>query len=253
MMNELPIVKYNDILVVTSNQVAEMYGTNSKVVANGFNRNKRKFTEGKHYFKLTGEELNHFRNSQICVRQNDDNKICSPRIEEHKNLQSDKDGLQISNKARVLYLWTNRGALLLAKIIDTDIAWEAYERLVDFYFDRKEENTLQQITDFPEYRKPIYQTSSTPVPKNPSWYYRNRRRMQDLAVKAKCSNSTVYHCVLKRLSEEYDLDAAKEIYVKELGQPPQYALDIVSYFPELAKLADKYLDWLEELPRKKSE
>ncbi|MCM1507394.1 MAG: hypothetical protein NC177_09715 [Ruminococcus flavefaciens] len=39
-----------------------------------------------------------------------------------------------SSKIRVLYLWTERGALLHAKSINTDKAWEVYEFLVDNYF-----------------------------------------------------------------------------------------------------------------------
>ena len=215
-MNDLPEVKYNNVLVVTSSQVAKMYGTTNQIVSKDFNRNKSKFTYGKHYFKLTGEELKKFRGTQFCGRQND---YC-------KNLCSSNSPLQISNKTRVLYLWTNRGALLLAKIIDTDIAWEAYERLVDFYFEKKDEATpLAQIPDIHSYAKPVFQTSSTKVPRNASWYERNRRRMNYLAQRSQRQTKDVYHHILKRLGEEFDLDAAKEIYTREKGYPPKYAMD----------------------------
>lgn len=59
--------------------------------------------------------------------------------------------------------------------------------------------------------------------------------------------STLYHHILLRIEEEFDLQVANEIYREELGQPPKYALDIVSYFPELARMADDYLDRLESL------
>lgn len=158
--------------------------------------------------------------------------------------------MQISNKTRVLYLWTNKGALLLAKSINTDIAWKAYERLVDFYFEVKEEFN-PPIEKFPEEQPRItYQTSSTPVPKNPSWQARNRRRINALCEKANTSVSSLYHHVLLRLGEEYDLNAANRIYEEELGHVPKYAMDIVSYFPELARMADAYLDKLEEVTEK---
>ncbi len=112
-MFENQIVEYSGIRVVTTKQIATAYKTDSKQVSQGFNRNKGKFVEGKHYFVLRGKELKSF-------------------------LQSALSRLQISNKTRTLYLWTDRGALLMAKIIDTDTAWEAYERLVDFYFRAKE-------------------------------------------------------------------------------------------------------------------
>ena len=59
--------------------------------------------------------------------------------------------------------------------------------------------------------------------------------------------SYLYHHILVRLGEEFNLDAANEIYRKELGHLPKYALDIVSYFPELGRLADEYLDMVEKL------
>lgn len=240
-MNDLPEVKYNNVLVVTSSQVAKMYGTTNQIVSKDFNRNKSKFTYGKHYFKLTGEELKKFRGTQFCGRQND---YC-------KNLCSSNSPLQISNKTRVLYLWTNRGALLLAKIIDTDIAWEAYERLVDFYFEKKDEVTpLAQIPDIHSYAKPVFQTSSTKVPRNASWYERNRRRMNYLAQRSQRQTKDVYHHILKRLGEEFDLDAAKEIYTREKGYPPKYAMDVVSYFPELAELAEIHLGIMEKTTEK---
>lgn len=221
MSEELQIVEYEGIRVVTTKQIAEMYGTDSKTVSHNFNRNKERYTEGKHYFLLVGDKLRSF-------RQNGEYSIKAPK----------------------LYLWTQRGALLLAKSINTDIAWKAYERLVDFYFEVKEEFN-PPIEKFPEEHPRItYQTSSTPVPKNPSWQARNRRRINALCEKANTSVSTLYHHVLLRLGEEYDLNAANRIYEEELGHCPKYAMDIVSYFPELARMADAYLDKLEEVTEK---
>lgn len=221
MSEELQIVEYEGVRVVTTKQIAEMYGTDSKTVSHNFNRNKERYTEGKHYFLLVGDKLRSF-------RQNGEYSIKAPK----------------------LYLWTERGALLLAKSINTDIAWKAYERLVDFYFEVKEEFN-PPIEKFPEEQPRItYQTSSTPVPKNPSWQARNRRRINALCEKANTSVSNLYHHVLLRLGEEYDLNAANRIYEEELGRVPKYAMDIVSYFPELARMADAYLDKLEEVTEK---
>lgn len=221
MSEELQIVEYEGIRVVTTKQIAEMYGTDSKTVSHNFNRNKERYTERKHYFLLVGDKLRSF-------RQNGEYSIKAPK----------------------LYLWTERGALLLAKSINTDIAWKAYERLVDFYFEVKEEFN-PPIEKFPEEQPRItYQTSSTPVPKNPSWQARNRRRINALCEKANTSVSNLYHHVLLRLGEEYDLNAANRIYEEELGHVPKYAMDIVSYFPELARMADAYLDKLEEVTEK---
>lgn len=39
----------------------------------------------------------------------------------------------VDGRASHRYLWTEKGALLHAKSLNTDKAWEAYEYLVDFY------------------------------------------------------------------------------------------------------------------------
>ena len=222
-MNDIQIVEYNKIRVVTTKQVAEAYGATPKQVSNNFNANKKRYTEGKHYFVLEGEEKRQF--------------INRPEFQDS------------SIKAKRMYLWTQRGALLLAKSINTDVAWEAYERLVDFYFEKKEEKQISaNIEVFVEEPKKItYNTSSTPVPKNPNWYERNRRRMNALCERSNVSLSYLYHCILKRIGEEYDIDAANRIYEKEKGYHPKYQMDIVSYFPELGILADEFLEKIEKL------
>ena len=46
--------------------------------------------------------------------------------------------------AKSLYLWTEKGALLHAKSLNTDKAWEVYDYLVDFYFRVKEEPVVKE-------------------------------------------------------------------------------------------------------------
>lgn len=227
-MNDFPIIKYKNALVITSDQVANMYGTTKRVVSNDFNRNKNKFTEGKHYFKLTGEELKQFRDIQ--------------------NLQSSQRGLQISGKTRTIYLWTNRGALLLAKIIDTDIAWTAYEKLVDFYFDKKDdeqvsENQLSGSMEIPEHRIPV-RTATTPVPLQTNFYEIYKRKMENLAVKTGVSVSFVYHKIYEYVNETYDIKEAEKMYIKEVGRPPKFTMDLFTYFPEMGKVAGDHIQWL---------
>lgn len=227
-MNDFPIIKYKNALVITSDQVATMYGTTKRVVSNDFNRNKNKFTEGKHYFKLTGDELKQFRDMQ--------------------NLQSSQRGLQISGKTRTIYLWTNRGALLLAKIIDTDIAWTAYEKLVDFYFDKKDdeqssENQLSDSVEIPEHRIPV-RTATTPVPLQTNFYEKYKRKMENLAYKTKFSVSFVYHKVYEYVNETYDIKEAEKLYTEEVGRPPKFTMDLFTYFPEMGKVAGDHIQWL---------
>ena len=110
-MNNLTVTEYKDIRVLTTQQIAEAYGTDSKAITNNFNRNKDRYIEGKHYICLTGDDLREFR----AKNQND-----------------------VLPNANRFYLWTKKGAFLHAKSLNTDVAWEVYDRLVDNYFDKQD-------------------------------------------------------------------------------------------------------------------
>ena len=111
----LQVVETNNQRVLTTAQIAEQYGTDSKVISNNFNRNKTRYIEGKHYYCLTGEVKRDFLNRH--------------QIE---------DGSRATN----FYLWTEKGALLHAKSLNTDQAWQAYEVLVDTYFSVREQAAM---------------------------------------------------------------------------------------------------------------
>lgn len=109
---DLQIVEYRGQRVVTTEQMAAGYGATEQMITNNFNRNKSRFVEGKHYFKLSGGEVEILRNS-FC-------------------------GVQISPKARTLTLWTERGAANHAKILETDQSWDFYNEMAEYYFTRRE-------------------------------------------------------------------------------------------------------------------
>jgi len=107
-MNDLVPIEFNNQRIITTKLLAEQYGTDEKVISQNFIRNICRFKEGKHYFKLQGQELKDFK----AILQNDESlKFVS-----------------------VLYLWTDRGAARHAKILDTDEAWDVYEELEETYF-----------------------------------------------------------------------------------------------------------------------
>lgn len=108
-MNELQITEYKNIRVLTTQQIADAYGTDGKVISNNFNRNRDRYEEGKHFVCLEGDALKEFKT----------------------NHQFDE-----SSKINRLYLWTEKGAFLHAKSLNTDTAWEVYDRLVDNYFQK---------------------------------------------------------------------------------------------------------------------
>ncbi len=64
--------------------------------------------------------------------------------EELKNLRLTISQLQISPKTRSLILWTERGAARHAKMLETDQAWEVFEKLEDSYFSQKQPPATQK-------------------------------------------------------------------------------------------------------------
>jgi hypothetical protein len=60
---DLQIIEYRGQRVVTTEQLAAGYGATEQMITNNFNRNKSRFVEGKHYFKLSGGDVEILRNS----------------------------------------------------------------------------------------------------------------------------------------------------------------------------------------------
>ncbi|WFB57513.1 ORF6N domain-containing protein [Paenibacillus sp. BR1-192] len=112
-MNQLPIVDYSGQRVLMTSQLAQSYGTDERRISENYNRNKERYKVGKHFFFVHGDELKSF-------------KEAYPQIAENLKF------------APSLILWTEKGAWLQAKSLNTDQAWEAYETLVDDYYRVKE-------------------------------------------------------------------------------------------------------------------
>lgn len=66
-MNDLTPIENQGQRVLTTEQLAELYGTTVGVVQMNFKRNSNKFIEGKHFFKLEGEQLRAFKKNQQIV------------------------------------------------------------------------------------------------------------------------------------------------------------------------------------------
>ncbi|EID0351676.1 ORF6N domain-containing protein [Salmonella enterica] len=113
-------ITHNQIPVITTELLAKLYGTERQRVTNNFNRNKERFVEGKHYFMAKGETLENLKNSL-------------------------RDFQTIAPNVRKLILWTERGAARHAKMLETDQAWEVFEKLEDCYFSQKQPATTRQV------------------------------------------------------------------------------------------------------------
>lgn len=114
---EIPVIEYNNRLVVTTEQLARFYGCEPSNIKKNYNTNTSRFIVGKHFFKLEGDEL--------------------------KNLRVTFSDLQISSMTRSLMLWTKQGAARHSKMLGTDRAWDMFDLLEENYFNQKQEPKSQ--------------------------------------------------------------------------------------------------------------
>ncbi|HIB0421657.1 TPA: P22AR C-terminal domain-containing protein [Escherichia coli] len=114
-------ITHNQIPVITTELLAQLYGTEAIRIQQNHARNAERFIEGKHFYKLVGDELRGM-----------------------KHRLSLSESVKIARNVRSLILWTERGAARHAKMLETDQAWDVFEKLEDCYFSRCEKNTGKQ-------------------------------------------------------------------------------------------------------------
>ncbi len=141
-LKELQVVEVKGIRTLTSKQLAECYGTTTDIIKKNFSRNRERYVEGKHYICFSGDELKEFK-YEVTKSHPVNKQVTISAL--------------VGNRASHLYLWTEKGALLHAKSLNTDKAWEVYDYLVDFYFRVKEEKRVEE-------KKEVVPTETTVKP-----------------------------------------------------------------------------------------
>lgn len=140
-MNNLQVIERNNERVLTTQQLADVYETDSRNISNNFNNNKDRFIEGKHYFLLQGDDLKNF-----------------------KGIHTEYENLKFTSK---MYLWTERGANRHCKILDTDKAWEQFDNLEETYFKVKQQKItciedvlIESLKEMKDLRQQVNQTNN---------------------------------------------------------------------------------------------
>lgn len=129
--DNLPAITHAGRPVVTTALLAKLYGTDDNNLIKNFQRNSGRFVAGKHFHKLEGADLKAL-----------------------KDYMTDSQVVQISKNTRQMILWTERGAARHAKMLDTEQAWEMFEKLEDSYFGKA---PLLVIEHKPETLSPAHQ------------------------------------------------------------------------------------------------
>lgn len=110
---EIRPLAYKGARVITTELLAREFRATEKNLHDNFGNHQTRFADGVHFFRVSGEELRALKNSPDFI------------------------GVVKANTPSLI-LWTERGVFRHAKILETDQAWEAYERLEDVYFAVKE-------------------------------------------------------------------------------------------------------------------
>jgi hypothetical protein len=112
------VVEYNNERVLTTEQVSDGFECEPKQIKQNYNNNKERFIEGKHFYKLEGDELRNFKH----------------RVENFD---------LVGKNANILYLWTKRGVARHSKMLGTDRAWEVFDCLEENYFNPQTKSMSQ--------------------------------------------------------------------------------------------------------------
>lgn len=127
-IESLSVITYQNNPVVTTELLAQLYGTARTNIHDNYRKNSDRFIEGKHFFKLEGESLREFNKSVT--------------------------GKFPVTRSRNLTLWTKRGSARHAKMLDTEQAWDVFERMEDCYFSRQTNSAssdfVNQANEFAE-------------------------------------------------------------------------------------------------------
>ena len=130
-VDNLPVIKHAGRPVVTTALLAKLYGTDDNNLIKNYQRNADRFVPGKHFHKLEGAELKAL-----------------------KDYMTNSHVVQIPKNTRQMILWTERGAARHAKMLDTEQAWEVFEKMEDSYFGQQ---SVLAIEHAPEKLSPAHQ------------------------------------------------------------------------------------------------
>ena len=219
---EMQIREYNGQRVVTFKDIDRVHERKSGTAKASFRRNKKYFQDGLDYIVLTKDNVN--------------------------GTQSTIGNIP----PRGITLLTETGYLMIVKTFTDDLSWSVQRQLVNNYFEKRSQPIIEEYPRIDRDKEQLIDclmidTSDRPkVPLIENWYQRNIGRIERICEIVKIPKKTLYHILLKRLGEKYDLDAAKGIYIETVGLEPKYAMEIVSFFPELGEMADGLLDRIEK-------
>ncbi|BAQ11480.1 hypothetical protein OXB_3010 [Bacillus sp. OxB-1] len=208
-MDKPQVIEHASRRVLSTSQIAELFETDSKTITRNFQRNRNRYTAGVHYYVLVGEELKAFKTG----RQNEDSlKYVS-----------------------VLYLWTEQGALLLARSLNNDQAWQSYQMLIDKYYaihtrgQRLEADDKMRTALPPAVKEAINHLESRVIAletqiQNSTLHSGEQRRLRNavgervyhLTKKEIGARPVIFRAIYSEMRERYEVDSYRDIKQSQL-------------------------------------
>ena len=142
---------------------------------------------------------------------------------------------------RPCYLVTKKGCEFIAHKMTGAKGTIFTARYINRFHDMENALKTQNTTSYAE----LPGMSKSSVPKISSWYTQNKDRIARICEKNGWKNKELYHKILEHVGQTYNIGAAKKIYKRENGFYPPYVMDVVGYFPELAEMANDFLNELD--------
>ena len=164
---------------MTTKRLAQAFGTEEIRIQQNYASNKERFTDEIHFLKVKGAEL--------------------------KALKSDSFwASQLGDRAAAVILWTERGAMNHAKILETPEVWVIYGKLVDTYFAVKEGRLLTSPV------RPVLADAA-----------RDFRTYRSVARLFGMDNNQAALAANKAIRKDYGLNLAERFDVTHLRAPQQ--------------------------------
>jgi len=98
--------------LISAQQIARVHGIDTYDVTRAFNRHKREFSKGEHYYTFTREEFREMFPDQHCGGQE----------------------IFTNNKQKIVYFFTQKGYFNYVKILNTSVAWDMYKKIINNFF-----------------------------------------------------------------------------------------------------------------------
>ena len=149
--------------------------------------------------------------------------------------------LSANNRKIPCYLVTKKGCEFIAHKMTGAKGTIFTARYINRFHDMENALKTQNTTSYAE----LPGMSKSSVPKISSWYTQNKDRIAIICEKNGWKNKELYHKILEHVGQTYNIGAAKKIYKRENRFYPSYVMDVVGYFPELAEMANDFLNQLD--------